>query len=60
MDRKAPRVADVGDMVEKLQRIDEALTRRAAAGQFESDQPAKAAFEVTLGPPTKDSGFVEG
>ena len=43
MDGQAARVAQIGDMVEQLQRIDEAPPGFAAARQFEADEAAKAA-----------------
>ena len=41
MDGKAPRVADIGDMVVKLQCIDELAPCLLAAGQLEADQPSE-------------------
>jgi hypothetical protein len=49
MDREAARVPDVGDMVEQLQRIDEAPAAIATAGKLDADQPAEATGEVTIG-----------
>ncbi len=49
MNGEAPRVADIGDVVEQLQRIDEAPPRLLAALEFEADEPAIAALEVFVG-----------
>ena len=38
MDRERARVADVGDVIEKLQRVDEPAPRLDAALQLEADQ----------------------
>ena len=46
MDRQAARVADVGDVVEQLQRIDESAAGIGAAGQLEPDQAALAVRQV--------------
>ena len=43
MDGEAARIADIGDVVEQLQRVDEAPPGFAAAGQLEADQAAIAA-----------------
>src|SRR5580658_3201202 len=40
VDGEAARIADVSDMVEELQRVDEGAPRLAAAGQFEPDHAA--------------------
>src|SRR5208282_4707596 len=50
MDRQAARVADVGDVIEHLQRVDEAAAGFAAAGEFEADETAQAALEIARGP----------
>src|ERR1700749_104971 len=55
MDRKAARLADVGDVIEQLQCIDEAPPRLATAGEFESDEPAEAALEVAIGAFAEDA-----
>jgi hypothetical protein len=44
MDRERARVADIGDMIEKLERVDELASRLDAALKLETDQPAVAAF----------------
>src|SRR3546814_2255714 len=49
MDGQAARVAEVGDVVEQLQRIDEAAARGGAAGQLEADQAAEAALQIGVG-----------
>src|SRR5512134_4127926 len=42
VDGEAARVADIGDVIEELQRIDEAPARLASALELEADQPAEA------------------
>ncbi len=49
MDGEAARVADIGDVVEQLQRVDEFAARVRAARQFEAEQPAIAALEIFVG-----------
>ena len=49
MDRQRARIADVGHVVEQLERIDEARARLRAALQLEADQPAEAALQIVLG-----------
>ena len=50
MDRQAARVADVGDVVEQLQRVDEAARRpRAPPSSSKPTSPPIAALEVGLG-----------
>ena len=49
MDGEAAGVADVGDVVEQPERVDEAPAGLAAAPQFESDQAAIAAPQVGVG-----------
>src|SRR3546814_10360062 len=49
MDGQAARVAEVGDVAEQLQRIDEAAARGGAAGQLEADQAAEAALQIGVG-----------
>src|SRR5688500_11516715 len=51
MDRQAARIADIGDVVEELERVDELATGLAAVLQLEADQPAIAALEVGIGAP---------
>ena len=46
MDREAARIADIGDVIEQLQRIDEAAAGLLAAGQLEADEAAQAALEI--------------
>ena len=43
VDGEAARVADIGDVVEEPERIDEAPPRLAPAREFEADEPAKPA-----------------
>ena len=42
MNGEAARVADIGDVIEHLQRVDEAAAGLLAAGEFEADQAAQA------------------
>src|SRR5690606_35703108 len=49
-DGKRAYIADIGDVVDHLQRVDEALARRAAAFQLETEKAAIAALEVGLAP----------
>ena len=48
MDGERARVADVGDVIEELQRVDEAPARLAPGREFEADEAAKAALEIFL------------
>ena len=50
MNRQRTGIADIGHMVEKLQRVDEAAACSAAALELEADETA-VAFEVICGPP---------
>ena len=58
MDRQAARVADIGDVIEHLQRFDELLAGFLAAGQFEPDQAAIAAIHIGVGPPFLFAGLI--
>ncbi len=49
MDCEAARVADIGDMVEKLQGIDKPPARFKTTLQFEYDQPAVPATKIRIG-----------
>ena len=44
MDGEAARVADIGDVVEQLQRVDEAPSRFLAALDLEAEQAAEPPF----------------
>jgi hypothetical protein len=57
MDREAAGVADVGDVIEQLQRVDEAPAGVAAGRELEADQPAEAALEIALGALAVDAGL---
>src|SRR5690606_41790410 len=50
MDGEAAHVADIGDMIEQLQAVDELATRFGAAFQLEAEQAAEAALEIGLRP----------
>ena len=50
MDRKAPRVADVGDMIEELQSVDETAPCVTPAFELEADETALTAFQIPAGP----------
>ena len=60
MDGEAPRVADIGDMVVKLQRVDELAPCVLAARQLEADQPAETALEVSVGAFAVDALLLRG
>ena len=49
MNGERARVANVGDMVEKLERVDELATRLDAALELEADEAAVTAFEIGVG-----------
>src|SRR3546814_1663768 len=49
MDGEAARVAEIGDVIEELQRVDEAASGLLAAGKLEAHQPAIAALEIEIG-----------
>ena len=48
MDGERAGVADVGDVIEQLQRVDETPPRLAPAGELEADQSAVAALQIFL------------
>src|ERR1700735_4640399 len=48
MDGERARVADVGDMVEEFERVDELAPRRAPTLRLEANQAAVAAFEIGI------------
>ena len=49
MDREAARVADIGDMIEELQPVDETPARLAPARQLEADKAAIPAAQIFVG-----------
>src|SRR5580704_5658589 len=49
MNSERARVADVGDMVEKLERVDELAPCLDAALEFEADETTVTAFEIGVG-----------
>src|SRR6516164_9608827 len=49
MDRQAARIADIGDVVEHLERIDETTPGLAPALQLETDEPSITAVEIGIG-----------
>ena len=51
MDGERARVANIGDVVEELERVDELSPRLDAAFELEADQPAIAALEIGVGAP---------
>ena len=51
MDCQTARVANIGDMVKHLQRVDKAAPGLGSALQFETDQSAIAALEIGVGTP---------
>ena len=60
MDREAARVADIGDVIEELQRVDEAPPRLAPARELEADEAAVAALEIFLRALGRDPGLLRG
>src|SRR4029453_18879894 len=58
MDGEAARIADVGDVVEQLQRIDELAAGLLAALQLEADETAEAALQVGLGAASELAGLL--
>src|SRR5258707_928251 len=51
MDRQRAGIADIGDMIEQLERVDEARARLVPFAQLEADQAAEAALEIDVGAP---------
>src|SRR5579862_6189217 len=49
MDGERARVADIGNVIKQLERVDELLARVDAALEFEADQPAIAALQISVG-----------
>src|ERR1043166_2051521 len=49
MNREAARIADIGDVIEHLERVDKAPPGILAALQFEAEQPAIAALQISVG-----------
>ena len=49
MDGQRARIADVGDVVEELERIDESRARLAALPELEADETAEAALQIGVG-----------
>src|SRR5262245_15903244 len=49
MDGKRPRVTDIGDVVEQLQRVDEACAGLAARLELEADETTVTAPEIGVG-----------
>src|SRR5512136_3357490 len=48
MDRKTPRIANIGDMIVKLQSIDKPAPGFLAASKFEPDEAAEMAIQVPV------------
>ena len=57
---QAARVANIGDVIEHLQRVDEAAAGLLAASEFEADETAQPAFEITLRPLAVHAGLHRG
>ena len=49
MNREAARIADIGDVVEHLERIDKAPPGIPASLQFEAEEPAISALQIGVG-----------
>ncbi len=60
MDRKAAHIADIGDVIKELQRVDEAPPGLAPARELEADEAAVAALQIFLcalaRPPSASTG----
>ena len=54
MDREATRVADIGDVVEHLQRVDKAAAGIEATLELKADKPAIAALQIGVGATTDE------
>ena len=48
VDRKAPGIADIGDVVVHLERVDEPPARLQPALQLEADEPLAASLKVPV------------
>ncbi len=57
VDGEAARVADIGDVVDQLQRVDELLAGREAALPLEAAQAAFGAAEILVGPLAGHAGL---
>ena len=57
MDGERARVADIGDVIEELERVDELAPRLLAALDLEPDQAAQPALEIFFGAPALASPF---
>src|SRR5579883_3506726 len=53
VDREAADIADIGDVVEELQRIDEGTPRREPTLQLETDEPAIATLQILVRAPPR-------
>src|SRR3984957_5192117 len=49
MNGEAARVADIGDVIEELQAVDETPPRFASFGEFETDKAAELAVQIFVG-----------
>ena len=49
MDGETPRIADIGEVIKELQRIDEAPAGLLAALELKADESAVAAFQILVG-----------
>src|SRR5687767_14751566 len=58
VNREAARIADIGDVVEQLQRVDEVPAGGLAALQLEADQAAEPALQIRLGAPRQFAGLL--
>src|ERR1700722_10794990 len=60
MNRQAAGIADVGDMVEELQPVDETASGLTAACQFEADEAAEPPFQIFVGALARDAALHGG
>src|SRR5580700_896274 len=51
MDGERARIADIGDVIEEFQRVDEFAPRLLAALDLEPDEAAQPALEIFFSPP---------
>src|SRR5262249_20184643 len=58
MNGEAAGIADIGDVVEHLQRVDELAAGLLAALQFEADEAAEASLQISPGPADELAGLL--
>src|ERR1700722_7500618 len=60
MNGEAARVADIGDVIEELQAVDETPPRFASFGEFETDKAAELAVQIFVGALARRAGLRRG